>query len=125
MVDFVLYCMKQLADTCTGLQQSLSRLVQYSLLRALFSSTHGCHHDDGRRGRVQHLPRNLDFELNRVLARVISPLTASFRYDGALNVGVTEFQTNPVPYPRIHILLCKYAPSSQRRGPTLNRCQWQ
>nr|KYP31205.1 Tubulin alpha chain [Cajanus cajan] len=30
--------------------------------------------------------------------------------DGALNVDVTEFQTNLVPYPRIHFMLSSYAP---------------
>merc|ERR1711915_840032 len=60
--------------------------------------------------------RNLDIErptytnLNRLLAQVISSLTASLRFDGALNVDVTEFQTNLVPYPRIHFMLSSYAP---------------
>lgn len=90
--------------------------------------------------------RNLDIErptytnLNRLIAQVISSLTASLRFDGALNVDVTgmllylsflsmcsfqlfvptillslsrhnpEFQTNLVPYPRIHFMLTSYAP---------------
>merc|ERR1711929_19768 len=60
--------------------------------------------------------RNLDIErpsyvnLNRLIAQVISSLTASLRFDGALNVDVTEFQTNLVPYPRIHFMLSSYAP---------------
>jgi len=37
-------------------------------------------------------------------------LTASLRFDGSLNVDITEFQTNLVPYPRIHFMLCSYAP---------------
>ena len=43
--------------------------------------------------------RNLDIErptytnLNRLLAQIISSLTASLRFDGALNVDITEFQT--------------------------------
>ncbi|VAH09648.1 unnamed protein product [Triticum turgidum subsp. durum] len=37
-------------------------------------------------------------------------LTASLRFDGALNVDVNEFQTNLVPYPRIHFMLSSYAP---------------
>ncbi|KAF4691172.1 hypothetical protein FOZ60_016159 [Perkinsus olseni] len=60
--------------------------------------------------------RNLDIErptytnLNRLIAQCISSLTASLRFDGALNVDVTEFQTNLVPYPRIHFMLSSYAP---------------
>merc|ERR1712078_318581 len=60
--------------------------------------------------------RNLDIErptytnLNRLLSQIISSLTASLRFDGALNVDVTEFQTNLVPYPRIHFMLSSYAP---------------
>jgi len=48
--------------------------------------------------------------LNRLIAQVISSLTASLRFPGALNVDINEFQTNLVPYPRIHFLLCSYAP---------------
>mmetsp|Transcript_42832 Transcript_42832/g.125773 ORF Transcript_42832/g.125773 Transcript_42832/m.125773 type:complete len:450 (+) Transcript_42832:50-1399(+) len=60
--------------------------------------------------------RNLDIErptytnLNRLIAQIISSLTASLRFDGALNVDVTEFQTNLVPYPRIHFVMSSYAP---------------
>merc|ERR1719300_1976700 len=31
-----------------------------------------------------------------------SSIAASLRFDGALNVDLNEFQTNLVPYPRIH-----------------------
>lgn len=48
--------------------------------------------------------------LNRLVSQVISSLTASLRFDGALNVDVTEFQTNLVPYPQIHFMLSSYAP---------------
>merc|ERR1739848_972703 len=48
--------------------------------------------------------------LNRLISQVISSLTASLRFDGALNVYVTEFQTNLVPYPRIHFMMSSYAP---------------
>eukprot|EP00753_Platysulcus_tardus_P003646 PLAT12476.10.p1 GENE.PLAT12476.10~~PLAT12476.10.p1 ORF type:complete len:484 (-),score=164.99 PLAT12476.10:319-1680(-) len=60
--------------------------------------------------------RNLDIErptytnLNRLIAQCISSITASLRFDGQLNVDLTEFQTNLVPYPRIHFPLCSYAP---------------
>jgi len=48
--------------------------------------------------------------LNRLIAQVISSLTASLRFEGSLNVDITEFQTNLVPYPRIHFMLSSYAP---------------
>lgn len=60
--------------------------------------------------------RNLGIErpsypnLNRLISQVVSSITASLRFDGALNVDLTEFQTNLVPYPRIHFPLATYAP---------------
>jgi tubulin alpha len=38
--------------------------------------------------------------LNRLIAQVISSLTASLRFNGALNVDLNEFQVNLVPFPR-------------------------
>jgi len=49
-------------------------------------------------------------DLNRVEAQVISSLTAALRFEGVLNVDINEFQTNLVPYPRVHFLTCSYAP---------------
>ncbi|NXM14096.1 TBA1 protein, partial [Ploceus nigricollis] len=46
----------------------------------------------------------------RALGQIVSSITASLRFDGALNVDLTEFQTNLVPYPRIHFPLATYAP---------------
>jgi len=48
--------------------------------------------------------------LNRLIAQVISSLTASLRFKGALNVDINEFQVNLVPYPRIHFLMSSFAP---------------
>merc|ERR1712137_8578 len=48
--------------------------------------------------------------LNRLIAQILSSITASLRFDGALNVDLNEFQTNLVPYPRIHYPLATYAP---------------
>ena len=44
-------------------------------------------------------------ELNQLIAQVVSSVTASLRFEGALNVDLNEFQTNLVPYPRIHFPL--------------------
>ncbi|KAG2181055.1 hypothetical protein INT43_008637 [Umbelopsis isabellina] len=60
--------------------------------------------------------RNLDIQqpsysnLNRLIAQVVSSITASLRFDGSLNMDLNEFQTNLVPYPRIHFPLVAYAP---------------
>lgn len=60
--------------------------------------------------------RNLDIprpgfdHLNRLIAQVVSSVTASLRFGGALNVDLNEFQTNLVPFPRIHYPLISYAP---------------
>ncbi|XP_057738539.1 tubulin alpha-5 chain-like [Arachis stenosperma] len=60
--------------------------------------------------------RSLDIErptysnLNRLISQCISSLTTSLRFQGAINVDITEFQTNLVPYPRIHFMLSSYAP---------------
>jgi len=48
--------------------------------------------------------------LNRLICQVVSSITASLRFDGALNVDLNEFQTNLVPYPRIHFPLVSYSP---------------
>ncbi|KAF9366618.1 hypothetical protein BGX34_000087 [Mortierella sp. NVP85] len=48
--------------------------------------------------------------LNRMIAQVVSSITLSLRFPGSLNVDMNEFQTNLVPYPRIHFPLISYAP---------------
>lgn len=66
--------------------------------------------------------RNLDIErptytnLNRLIAQVISSLTASLRFDGALNVDVTEFQVSFCG-PRISSRICWK--SRQTQNPML------
>ena len=60
--------------------------------------------------------KNLDIErpvytnLNRLIAQVVSSVTASLRFEGSLNVDLIEFQTNLVPYPRIHFPLVSLSP---------------
>ncbi|EHB10458.1 Tubulin alpha-1C chain [Heterocephalus glaber] len=60
--------------------------------------------------------RNLHIEhptytnLNCFMSQMVSSVTASLRFDGALHVDLTEFQTNLVAYPCIHFLLTTYAP---------------
>merc|ERR1711881_702638 len=49
-------------------------------------------------------------ELNMIISKVISSMTASLRFDGELNVDLGEFQTNLVPFPRLHFMTTSLAP---------------
>jgi tubulin alpha len=48
--------------------------------------------------------------LNRLIAKVISSMTASLRFTGELNVDLNEFQTNLVPFPRLHFMTTGMSP---------------
>jgi len=48
--------------------------------------------------------------LNRIVAKVTSSMTAALRFDGELNVDMNEFQTNLVPFPRLHFMTTSLAP---------------
>ncbi|KAG8515903.1 Tubulin alpha chain-like 3 [Galemys pyrenaicus] len=62
-----------------------------------------CHHKLG-------VERPSYRSINRLIGQVISSLTASLRFEGLLNVDLIEFQTNLVPYPRIHFPMTTFAP---------------
>ena len=71
------------------------------------------------------IPRPDYAHLNRLIAQVVSSITSSLRFDGALNVDLNEFQTNLVPFPRIHYPLISYAPvvSANRSSHESHRVQ--
>merc|ERR1711931_317928 len=48
--------------------------------------------------------------LNEVIAKVVSSMTAALRFDGEANVDLGEFQTNLVPFPRLHFMTTALAP---------------
>ncbi|XP_049529534.1 tubulin alpha-4 chain-like [Anopheles darlingi] len=60
--------------------------------------------------RGLHVPEPTYTNLNRLVAQAMSSITASLRFTGAINVDLLEFQTNLVPFPRIHYPLVTYAP---------------
>jgi len=56
------------------------------------------------------IPRPSYAQLNQIIGKVISSMTASLRFDGELNVDLGEFQTNLVPFPRLHFMTTALAP---------------
>jgi tubulin alpha len=56
------------------------------------------------------IPRPSYDNLNRLITKVISSMTASLRFEGELNVDLNEFQTNLVPFPRLHFMTTGMAP---------------
>merc|ERR1712066_643488 len=56
------------------------------------------------------LPRPSYHQLNMIIAKVVSSMTASLRFDGELNVDLGEFQTNLVPFPRLHFMTTSRSP---------------
>jgi len=48
--------------------------------------------------------------LNKLCAKSISCMTSALRFEGDLNVDMNEFQTNLVPFPRLHFMTSSYSP---------------
>ena len=71
--------------------------------------------------------RNLDIErpsydtINRMIAKVVSSLTASLRFEGQLNVDLNEFQTGLVAFPRLHFHICSMAPMTTEKKKETTR----
>ncbi|CAN4110249.1 unnamed protein product [Withania somnifera] len=113
IVDLCLDRVRKLADNCTGLQGFLvfnavgggTGSGLGSLLLERLSV------DYGKKSKLGFtIYPSPQTNLNRLISQIISSLTTSLRFDGAINVYITEFQTNLVPYPRIHFMLLSYAP---------------
>jgi len=52
--------------------------------------------------------------VNGLIAKVASGITASLRFPGELNADMSEFQTNMIPFPRLHFLTSSLAPVTPR-----------
>merc|ERR1712176_106401 len=62
--------------------------------------------------------------LNKLCAKSISCMTAALRFDGDLNVDMNEFQTNLVPFPRLHFMTSSYAPLAAMNKKDANASVW-
>ena len=60
--------------------------------------------------RKLEIERPTHTNLNRLMAQIVSSITASLRFDGPLNTDLADLHTNLVPYPRIHFPMATYAP---------------
>ncbi|CAK4077088.1 unnamed protein product [Aphanomyces euteiches] len=49
-------------------------------------------------------------KMNSIIARTLTHLTSSMRFEGSLNVDLNEITTNLVPFPKLHFLLSSLAP---------------
>eukprot|EP00357_Protocruzia_adherens_P011918 CAMPEP_0115016858 /NCGR_PEP_ID=MMETSP0216-20121206/27727_1 /TAXON_ID=223996 /ORGANISM="Protocruzia adherens, Strain Boccale" /LENGTH=453 /DNA_ID=CAMNT_0002387475 /DNA_START=74 /DNA_END=1435 /DNA_ORIENTATION=+ len=49
-------------------------------------------------------------DINSIIAQTMSSLTTSMRFSGSLNVDLNDFQTNLIPYPKIHFMTSSLAP---------------
>merc|ERR1719474_2236850 len=56
------------------------------------------------------IPRPSYDTLNQMIAKSVSSMTASLRFEGELNVDLNEFQTNLVPFPRLHFMITSMSP---------------
>ena len=54
------------------------------------------------------------YSLNQLISQVVSSVTLSLRFKGQLNMDLNEYQTNLVPFPRLHYPLVSYAPFTSR-----------
>jgi len=72
------------------------------------------------------LPNASYDQLNRPIAKVISSMTASLRFEGELNVDLNEFQTNLVPFPRLHFMTEASAPlATEEAAGKLTNDAWE
>jgi len=58
--------------------------------------------------------------LNRLISKAVSSMTASLRFQGELNMDLQEFQTNLVPFPRLHFMITSMAPvTTEKKKQTM------
>jgi len=64
-------------------------------------------------------------QLNKLCAKSISCMTSALRFEGDLNVDMNEFQTNLVPFPRLHFMTSSYSPLTQKSKEVSDNSVWE
>merc|ERR1719244_2198559 len=52
-------------------------------------------------------------------------MTSALRFEGDLNVDMNEFQTNLVPFPRLHFMTSSYSPLTQTGKDVSDNSVWE
>merc|ERR1712142_761712 len=71
------------------------------------------------------LPKIQYSDLNKLCAKSISCMTSALRFEGDLNVDMNEFQTNLVPFPRLHFMTSSYAPLTEQTKTDGSSSVWE
>lgn len=71
----------------------------------------------GANARGSNKPRGAFEDMNNIVARLLTNLTSSMRFEGSLNVDLNEITTNLVPFPKLHFLLSSMSPISMTADP--------
>jgi len=71
------------------------------------------------------LPKIQYEHLNKLCAKSISCMTSALRFEGDLNVDMNEFQTNLVPFPRLHFMTSSYAPLTDKKKDDSAKSVWE
>jgi len=61
--------------------------------------------------------------VNRLIAKVVSSVTASMRFEGELNGNLRDLTTNLVPFPRLHFMIAAMAPIATPQKSETTNCQ--
>jgi len=71
------------------------------------------------------IPKIQYSDLNKLCAKSISCMTSALRFEGDLNVDMNEFQTNLVPFPRLHFMTSSYAPLTDKKKDDSAKSVWE
>ena len=102
---------KMLKSIASSADEVTTLFIEPSSMFAKCDPCYGDYMASGTTYRCGVVPKDVNDEVTAI-GHNNSSFAASLRVDGAIGVGVTEFQANVMPYPRIHITLASHAPDS-------------
>ncbi|ELK07759.1 Tubulin alpha-1 chain [Pteropus alecto] len=97
-------------EVCIGTYRQLFHPKQLITGKEDATNNYACRHYTIGKEIIDLVLDRIQKLADQCTGRIVSSIITSLRFDGALNVDLTEFQTNLVPYPHIHFSLATYAP---------------